>query len=102
MSFNVYKCSVMQIGYNMHSNYNITNQQLPTTDQHRDLGMIIAKDLKCMDRVLGIIARNFRCKNQELILALYKFLISPHLEHAVHLSSPHSERDIDKIGKEQR
>ena len=34
MSFNVDKCSVMHIGQNnMKSNYNMSNQQLPTTDQ---------------------------------------------------------------------
>ena len=37
MSFNVDKCYVMHIGHNMQSNYNMPNQQLPTTDQQRDL-----------------------------------------------------------------
>ena len=38
MSFNVDKCSVMQIVHNnMQSNYNMFNQQLPTTDQQWDL-----------------------------------------------------------------
>ena len=38
MSFNVDKCSVMHFGHNnMKSNYNMSNQQLPTTDQQRDL-----------------------------------------------------------------
>ena len=47
MSFDVDKCSVMHIGHNnMQSNYNMSNQQLPTTDQQRDLGIIITKDLK--------------------------------------------------------
>ena len=47
MSFNVDKCSVMHIGHNnMQSNYNMTNLELPTTDQQRDLGIIITKDLK--------------------------------------------------------
>ena len=47
MSFNVDKCSVMHIGHNnMKSNYNMSNQQLPTTDQQRDLGIVITKDLK--------------------------------------------------------
>ena len=47
MSFNVDKCSVMHIGQNnMQTNYNMSNQQLPTTDQQRDLGIIITKDLK--------------------------------------------------------
>ena len=47
MSFNVDKCSVMNIGHNnMQSNYNMSNQQLQTTDQQRGLGIIITKDLK--------------------------------------------------------
>ena len=51
MSFNVDKCSVMHIGHNnMKSNYNMSNQQLPITDQQRDLGIIITKDLKCKNK----------------------------------------------------
>ena len=51
MNFNVDKCSVMHIGLNnMQSNYNMSNQQLPTTDQQRDLGIIITKDLKWQKR----------------------------------------------------
>ena len=46
-SFNVDKCSAMHIGHNnMQSDYNMSNQQLPTTDQQQDLGIIITKDLK--------------------------------------------------------
>ena len=92
MSFNVDKSSVMHIGHNnMQSNYNMFNQQLPTTDQQRVLGIIITKDLKWQkqtekscktaNRVLGFIARNFRDKNKELILPLYKLPVRPHLEH---------------------
>ena len=47
MSFNVDKCSVMHIGHNnIQSNYNMSNQQLLTTDQQRDMGIIITEDLK--------------------------------------------------------
>ena len=82
------------------------------TDQQRDLGIIITKDLKWQkqtekscrtaNRVLGFIARNFRNKNKELILPLYKSLVRPHLEHAVQFWSPHLRRDIDKMEKIQR
>ena len=85
---------VMYIGHNnMQSNYNMSNQQLPAKDQQRDLGIIITKDLKWQkqtekicktaNRVLGFIVRNFRYKNKELILPLYKSLVRTHLEHAV-------------------
>ena len=47
MNFNVDKCSVMHIGHNnMQGNFKVSNQQLPTADQQRDLGIIITKDLK--------------------------------------------------------
>ena len=93
MSFYVDKCSLMHIGHNnMQSNNNISNQQLPT-DQQRDLGIIITKGLKWQkqtektcktaSRVLGFIARNFKYKNTEQILPLYKSLVRPYLEHAV-------------------
>ena len=113
MSFKVDKCSVMNIGHNnMQSNYNMSNQRLLTTDQQRDLGIIITKDLrwrkqtekscKTANRVLGFITRNFRYKNKELILPLYKSLVHPHLEHAVQFWSPHLRRDIDKMGRIQK
>ena len=41
VNFNIDKCSVTHIGHNnMQSNYNMSNQQLPTTDQQRDLAKI--------------------------------------------------------------
>ena len=53
MTFNVDKCSVMHIGHsNMQSNYNMSNQQLPTTDQQWDLGINITKDLKWRKQTL--------------------------------------------------
>ena len=97
ISFNVEKCDVMHIGHNnMQSNYNMSNQQLPTTDQQRVQGIIITKDLKwqnkdrkAVNRALTFIARNFRYRNKELILPLHKSLVCPHLEHSVHFWSPH-------------
>ena len=112
MSFNVDKCSVMHIGHNMQSNYNMSNQQLPTIDQQRDLGIIITKDIKWQKqtekscktayRVLGFIARNCRYNNKELILPLYKSVVCPHLEHALQFWSPDLRQDIHKIEKIQR
>ena len=107
INFNVDNCSVMHIGHNnMQGNYNMSNQQLPTTDQQQDLGIIITKDpnyqkqtekcCKTGNRVLLYIARNFRNKNKEQILPLYKSLVRPHLEHAVQLWSTYLRRDMIK------
>ena len=62
----------------------------------------IEKSCKTANRVLGFIASNFRYKNKELILPLYKSLVRTHLEHAVQFWSPHLSRDIDKMEKIQR
>ena len=106
----VYVCHIGQ--NNVQDNYNTSNQQLSTTDQQRDLGIIITKDLKwqkqteksckTVNRVLGLIARNLWYKNKELIIPLYKSLVRPHLEHAVQIWSPNLRRDIDKLEKALR
>ena len=128
MNFNVDKCSVMHIegmlffipsmkhvqstvadnrstaesGNNQHQRANMSNmsnQQLPTTDQQLNLGIINTKELKSQkqteescktaNRARGFVARNFRYKNKELVLPLYKSWVRPHLEHAVQFWSPH-------------
>ena len=90
---NVDKCAVMHIGHNnSNGNYTMTNQQLPVTEEQRDLGIIITKDLKWQqqtekscktaNKVLTFIASNFKYKNREMVLPLYKSLVRPHLEYA--------------------
>ena len=94
MNFNVDKCSEMHIEHNnVHGNNNMSNQQVLTTDQEWDLGIIITNELKwqkgtennckTVARVLGFISLNFRNKNKELILPLHESLVRPYLEYAV-------------------
>ena len=103
----------MHIGHtNINGNYTMTNQQLLVTEQHRDLGIIMTKDLKwqqeteksckSVNRVLGFIARNFKYKNREMMLPLYESLVRPHLEYAVQFWYPHLQRGIIKIEKIQQ
>ena len=51
---------------------------------------------------MGFIARNYRYKNKELILPLYKSLVSQHIDYAMRFWSPHLGRDTDKIENVQR
>ena len=108
MNFNVDKCTVMHIGHNnIQHNYTMTNQQLIATEEQRDLGITITKDLKWQkqtkkscktaNRALGFIAHNFNYKSTELMLPLYKSLVRHHLEYAVKFWSPHLRWDIDKM-----
>ena len=115
MNFDVDKYSVMHIGLNdMQGNYNMSNQQLTTTNQQRDLGIIICllhqrpqviktnrEKLQSGQLSTGFIVCNLRYKNKELILPLYKFLLRQRLEHAVQFWSPHLRRDSDKIEKKR-
>ena len=89
----------------------MSNQQLPTTDEQRDLGIIITKghkwekqtekSFKTANTVLGFIASNFRYKSKELILPLYKSIVRPHLNNEVQFWSTYLRRYIEKIEKMQ-
>ena len=72
MNFNVDTCYVMHIGHNnLQCNYNMSNQQLPTTNQQRDLRIITnhlkwqkqtEKSAKTANRVLiGVSTTIFLC-----------------------------------------
>ena len=85
IKFNGYKCAVMHIVHNnMQHNNTMANQQLIATEEQRNLGITITKDLKWQkqtkkscktaNRVLGFIAHNFTYKSTELMLPLYKSL----------------------------
>ena len=92
----------MHIGHN-NIKYNYTKayqqQLLIATEEQRDLGITITRDLKLQkqtekiyktaNRLLGFIARNFTCKSTEFMLPLYKSIVQPHLEYAVQFWSPH-------------
>ena len=83
MNFNIDKCAVMHIGHNnIQHNYTMANQQLIATEEQRDLGITITRDLKWQkqtqkgcktaNRVLGFIARNFNYN--------YKSIVRPYLK----------------------
>ena len=113
MNFNIDKCAVMHIGHNnIQHAYTIANHELIATEEQRDLGITITRDLKWQkqsekscktaNRVPGFIARNFNYKSKELMLPLYKSIVRPNLEYAVEFWSRHLRRDIDKMERVQR
>ena len=69
MNLNIDKCAIMHIGHNnIQHNYTTANQQLITTEEQRDLGITITRDIKwhkqtekhykTANRVLWFIAHN--------------------------------------------
>ncbi len=113
LKFNKDKCKVMHVGYNNSKrNYKLQSQNLVKVEEEKDLGVQIKSDLKngtqCLaasrkaNTVLGFIARNFQCKNPEVITRLYTSLVRPHLEYAVQFWSPCYLKDKNKLESVQR
>lgn len=113
LKFNRDKCKVMHVGFNNRKhNYNLQSQNLMKVEEEKDLGVLVKSDLKnglqCLaaskkaNTILGFIARNFQCKNPEVIKRLYTSLVRPHLEYAVQFWSPCYLKDEKKLESVQR
>jgi len=92
MQYNTEKCKVMHIiRHNPMFTYTIQNKQLEEDKQEKDLGVIIAEDLKpshhCIEsytnvnRILGLIKRTVSSRQPGTMLNLYKSIVRPHLEY---------------------
>ena len=112
MSFNLDKCKVMHIGQaNPKNVYNMSNSQLHSTDLEKDIGVLVANNLKpgtqCNSAaskgriVLGQIARSFHFRDRNVFLKLYKTYVRPHLEFSVSAWSPFLMQDIQVLEKVQ-
>ena len=112
MKFNTEKCSVMHLGKgNPQNQYRLGNVMLSSSDEERDLGVLVDKSMKFSDHVnnivstsnavLGMIKRNITCKNKNIVTRLYKALVRPKLEFCVQAWRPYLKKDIDKIERVQ-
>uniref|UniRef100_K7EXW6 Reverse transcriptase domain-containing protein n=1 Tax=Pelodiscus sinensis TaxID=13735 RepID=K7EXW6_PELSI len=113
MKFNVDKCKVMHIGKNNPNyTYSMMGANLATTNQERDLGVIVDSSLKTStqsaatvkkaNRMLGIIRKGIENKTQNILLPLYKTMVRPHLEYCVQMWSPHLKKDILALERVQK
>jgi hypothetical protein len=113
MPFNIEKCAVMHIGKrNQGFQYKMGENFLRTTDEEKDLGIIVNKNMKTSrqckgaankaNMMLGFIRRTIISREKCIILNLYKTLVRPHLEYCVQAWSPHLKKDIQVLEKVQR
>ena len=113
LKFNRQKCKVMNFGTkNPKFVYSMGDIQLTSTDQERDLGVLIMPNLKSSaqvakaaataNSVLGCIKKTFTCLSEKTLLPLYKALIRPRMEFAIQAWSPYLRKDILKLEKIQR
>ena len=112
MSFNLEKCKVMHVGRN-NPNYEYTmgGVKLAETDEERDIGVMISKNMKPSSQcskaagraasVLNQLKRNFHYRDRHVFLRLYKQYVRPHLEFACQAWSPWSIGDKETLEKVQ-
>src|SRR5579872_3623035 len=113
LEFNVDKCKVIHFGRdNPNSVYAINDKTVKVVTDERDLGVTVNQDLKvanqcavavkAANRTLGLIKRTFSSRSKDIIVALYKSLIRPHLEYCMSVWKPHYKKDIDLLEGVQR
>jgi hypothetical protein len=94
MEFNVKKCKVMHLGHNnMEQEYYMNGHKLEVTEEERDLGVIVSRNLKPASQckraartaqtVLSQISRAFHYRDRHVFIRLYVQYVRPHLEFAV-------------------
>jgi len=112
MVFNVKKCKVMHVGRNNPEyTYTMNGQTLDTTDEERDIGVIMSKNLKLhaqcaratrkAQTVLGQLTRAFHFRDRHIFVRLYTQYVRPHLEFASPAWSPWLEADKEVLEKVQ-
>jgi hypothetical protein len=113
MEFNVKKCSVMHIGHNnTMQEYFMNGEQLGVTEEERDIGVMISRNLKPSSQcskaartaqtVLSQISRAFHYRDRHIFVKLYVQYVRPHLEFASPAWSPWLECDKEALEKIQR
>ena len=112
MSFNLSKCKIMHVGlHNPQYDYYMRGTKLGTTDEERDIGVLVTKNLKpsaqCSQAagramsVLGQLRRNFHYRDRHTFLKLYKQYVRPHLEFSSPAWSPWLQGDKYTLEKVQ-
>jgi ribonuclease P/MRP protein subunit RPP40 len=112
MAFNISKCKIMHVGRNNPEyEYTLRGTALSKTDEERDIGVTISKNMKPSTQcekaagramsVLSQIRRNFHYRDRHTFVRLYKQYVRPHLEFAAPAWSPSLADDIEKIEKVQ-
>jgi hypothetical protein len=113
MQFNIKKCKVMHLGFNNEEHtYFMDGHQLEVTEEERDIGVSVMKNLKqaaqCKKAartaqvVLSQISRAFHYRDRNVFLKLYVQYVRPHLEFASPVWSPWLESDKELLEKIQK
>jgi ribonuclease P/MRP protein subunit RPP40 len=92
--------------------YKLGDKNLLISNKERDLGVIVDSSMKFHEqcntaikeanKTLGLIRRNIKCKDKDIVVRLYKSLVRPKLEYCVQAWRPHYGKDISGLERVQR
>ena len=113
MSFNFAKCKIMHVGrHNPGYEYFMRGEKIGTTEEERDIGVIITKNLKpaaqCSKAagramaVLSQLRKEFHYRDRFTFVMLYKQYVRPHLEFASPAWSPWLVGDKETLERGRR
>ncbi len=103
LRFNVSKCKVLHIDLNdnPYHEYFLNGTEIDVSEQEKDLGVITSTSLLWNEQIKTSIAkanknicwivRNVITREKNVMIAIYKALIRPHLEYCVQLWNPVAE-----------
>ena len=117
LNFNIDKCKIMHCGHtNPAVEYEMKTQDgarsLKTTTQERDLGVIVASNLKATSHchaaakkgmtALRLLRMAFRNLDVHNFKTLYTTYVRPHLDYCLPAVGPHMVQDVQRLEKVQR
>jgi hypothetical protein len=113
MVFNVDKCKVMHLGrHNPMYEYYMKGRKLATTEEEKDVGVYVTKNLKPSTQchraatrataVLNQLRKNFHYRDRKTFIKLYKQYVRPHLEFASPAWSPWNAGDQEELERVQQ
>ena len=113
MEFNIGKCKSLYYGYgNAMREYTIDNEILQSTDEEKDLGVLMSASLKPSSQCAVVASKamsalyrsrsTFKYINEESFKILYKTYIRPNLEFCIPAWCPYLSKDIELMEKVQR
>ena len=92
--------------------YELGGQKLKSVEQERDLGIIVHSYGKTSEQctmaankanqILGMIKRNIKWKDKNVITKLYKALVRPKLEYCIQAWCPQLKKDQEVLEKVQQ
>jgi hypothetical protein len=113
MEFNVEKCKVMHVGkHNPQFEYYMRGTKLKTTEEEKDVGVYVTKNLKPSSQchraavrataVLNQLKKNFHYRDKRTFVRLYIQYVRPHLEFAAPAWSPWNIGDQEELEQVQQ